>query len=145
MDTKIIIKYIRMAPRKVRMVLTAIKGKPAYEALAHLRLLPKKSARIVEKGLRSAISSAKEKKMDDGKIFVKEVRADGGPTFKRIMTRSMGRADRIIKRTTHLTVVLGEKHVAIDNRPVSSVEKTETKKKVMGSSRKKEKTAKASA
>lgn len=145
MDTKIIVKYIRMAPRKVRMVLTAIKGKPAYDALAHLRLIPKKSARIAEKALKSAISSAKEKKMDENKIFVKEVRADGGPTFKRIMTRSMGRADRIIKRTTHLTMVLGEKEISITNRPVSVSEKSETKKKLVGAGGKKEKTGKASA
>ena len=145
MDTKIIIKYIRMAPRKVRMVLTAIKGKPAFDALAHLKLIPKKSARIAEKALRSAISSAKDKKMDENKIFIKEVRADGGPTFKRIMTRSMGRADRIIKRTTHLTMVLGEKEIAITNRAVAAPEKGEAKKKLIGSGSKKEKAGKASA
>ena len=134
-----------MGPRKVRLVLTAIKGKPAYDALAHLRLLPQKGARIIEKGLRSAIASAKEKKMDENRIFVKEVRADGGPSFKRIMTRSMGRADKIIKRTTHLTLVLGEKEVAIANRPASVAEKSENKKKLMDASRKGAKTAKASA
>ncbi len=145
METKVTIKYIRMAPRKVRMVLTAIKGKPAYTALSHLRLLNKKSARIVEKVLKSALASAKQKKMDDSKIFVKEVRADGGPSFKRIMTRSMGRADRIVKRTTHVSLVLGENVKALDDKIQPVAEKPESKKKILSAGKKKEKTAKASA
>lgn len=146
MDTKVVAKYIRMAPRKVRLVLTAIKGKPAFTALAHLKLLNKKAAHLVEKVLKSAIASAKEKKMDENKLFVKEVRADGGPIYKRIMTRSMGRADRIVKRTTHISLILGESFSPVDNRMTSAAEKIEPKKKLFGGTRKsKEKTAKASA
>ncbi|MBI4398550.1 MAG: 50S ribosomal protein L22 [Candidatus Omnitrophica bacterium] len=145
METKVLIKYVRMAPRKVRLVLTAIKNKPAYMALSHLRFLNKKGARIVEKVLKSAIASAKEKKMDEDRIFVKEVRADGGPNFKRIMTRSMGRADRIVKRTTHISLVLGELSRPVLNHPKSSAEKPEVKAKKIRAGKKEEKTLKASA
>lgn len=144
METRVVAKYLRIAPRKVRIVLNAIKGKPAFIAMDHLRLLNKKAARLVQKVLKSAIASAKEKKLDEARTFVKEVRADGGPSYKRIMTRSMGRADRIKKRTTHITVILGEKGVTIDKQITPVSEKTEPKKKFLGAGRK-EKVKKAAA
>jgi len=144
METRVVSKHLRIAPRKVRIVLNAIKGKPAFIALTHLRLLNKKAARLVGKVLNSAIASAKEKKLDETRIFVKEVRADGGPSYKRIMTRSMGRADRIVKRTTHITMVLGEKGIVSSNQISPVSEKSETKKQLFGAGRKsKEKTSKA--
>lgn len=137
METRVVTKYLRIAPRKVRLVLSAIKGKPAVQAMAHLRVMNQKGARLSEKVLRSAIASAKEKKMDEGKLFIKEVRADGGPIFKRIMTRSMGRADRIAKRTTHITMVLGEREMKQVRPLESGKESGEPKKKFLGLARRK--------
>jgi large subunit ribosomal protein L22 len=68
----------------------------------------KKGARIVLKTLRSAVANAKQKTMDENRLVVRYAFVDGGPVFKRFRTRSMGRADQVIKRTAHLTVVLEE-------------------------------------
>ena len=138
METKVISRFIRMGPRKVRLVLTAIKGKAAFEAMAHLRVLNTKGARITEKVLKSAIASATGKKMQEDRLYVKEVRADGGPIYKRIMTRSMGRADRIDKRTTHVTMVLGEKEVPVSGQNKIVPAGVEPQKKKFWSGKKQE-------
>lgn len=105
---KSVTKYLRISPRKVRLVINAIRRRPAHEALAILFTLKNKAARFVEKGVKSAVANAKVLGLDENRLIVAEVRADGGPTFKRFMARSMGRADRIIKRTTHLSIFVGE-------------------------------------
>lgn len=95
-------------------MIDTIRRKPVRQAFSILAGLKKKSARIVEKTLKSAEANAIQKKMEAQRLFVREIKADGGPSLKRYMPRSMGRADVILKRMTHLTVVLGEReHVPV--------------------------------
>lgn len=108
MEAKAVTRYLRVAPRKIRLVIDAVRGKPVVQAFSVLRNLKKKSSRLVEKTLKSAQANAKGKKMDENRLYVSRIFADGGPTLKRYMPRSMGRADVILKRTSHLTVILGE-------------------------------------
>lgn len=108
MKARAVIRYLRIAPRKIRLVIDTIRGRPVQQAFYRLSSLNKKGARIAEEALKSAVANAKQLKMSEGALYVSEIKADGGPVLKRFMSRSMGRADRILKRTTHLTVVLGE-------------------------------------
>lgn len=102
-------RYVRIAPRKVRLVADLIRGKRVDEALAILRLTPRSASPVLEKLLNSAVANAEhnfEMNPDDlmiGKIFV-----DEGPTLKRFRPRAQGRASRINKRTSHITIVLTE-------------------------------------
>jgi large subunit ribosomal protein L22 len=105
---KCILKYLRIGPRKVRIVLDTIRWKNAHEALFILKNMNKKAAGLVLQGLKSAIANAKVLKLDLDRLYVAEVKADTGPLMKRFMARSMGRADRMVRRTTHITVVVRE-------------------------------------
>ena len=110
METKAVAKYIRIAPRKVRIVLDLIRGKNVAEAFAILKFTPKAGADVVEKVLRSAVANAENNfDMDVDKLFVKTVFADQGPTLKRIHPRSRGQAFKILKRTSHVTIIVDEK------------------------------------
>lgn len=109
-QTRAIAKYIRIAPRKVRLVVDLIRGKRVGEALAILRLTPRGASPVVEKVLRSAMANAENNhNMDADRLFVKEVFVDPGPTLKRFHPRAQGRAFSIMKRTSHITVVVAEK------------------------------------
>jgi large subunit ribosomal protein L22 len=101
-------RYLRMAPRKVRVVLDAIRGEPVESALARLRFGERRACAAVLKVLSSAVANAHEK-FDVGpdELFVKAAWADQGPTLKRFSPRAMGRATRINKKTSHVTVVVG--------------------------------------
>jgi len=101
-------KHLRIAPRKMRLVIDTIRRQPALEAVGILMLLKKKGAKLAVKTLKSAIANAKNLGLNENRLYVSGVRADGGPVFKRFLTRSMGRADKILKRTTHLTVEVRE-------------------------------------
>ena len=102
-------RYIRISSRKVKIVIDLIRGKKVDEALAILMYTPKSAAPVVEKLLRSAIANAENNLgMDHESLYVAEVFANQGPTLKRYWTRSHGRADTILKRTSHITVVLDE-------------------------------------
>lgn len=103
-----IAKYIRISPRKVRLVLNAIRRQPVEEAFSILSHLNKRGARIVSKVLKSAVANAKKKELDENRLFVRLAFADGGPTLKRFLPRAMGRADTILKRTSHITLVVEE-------------------------------------
>lgn len=107
-EARSIVKYLRISPRKVRLVINAIRRQPVGRAFHTLLALKKKAARIVEKSLKSAVANAKVKGLAENQLVVSEVKADGGPTIKRFMSRSMGRADQILKRTTHLTLTVRE-------------------------------------
>ena len=111
METRAVAKYIRITPRKVRIVLDLIRGKNVAEAFAILKFTPKAGADVVEKVLRSAVANA-ENNFDMGadKLFVKTAYADQGPTLKRIHPRSRGQAFKILKRTSHVTIVVDEKN-----------------------------------
>ena len=102
-------KYIRISPTKVRLVTELIKGKQVEEAQTILKFTPKRAARIVLKVLNSAIANADQNpNIDVDTLYVQNAFADGGPTLKRWMPRAMGRATRINKRTSHITVILEE-------------------------------------
>jgi large subunit ribosomal protein L22 len=104
------VKYIRIAPRKVRLVVDLIRGKEIGEALAILKFTPRGASPVVEKVLRSAIANAENNhNMDKDSLFVKEIFVDAGPTLKRFHPRAQGRAYSIMKRTSHITVVVAEK------------------------------------
>ena len=109
MEAKAITRFIRISPRKIRLVIDCIRHKPLAEALYILENLNKKGSQLVAKTLKSVQANAKGKHMDENRLFIKDIRADGGPVLKRYMSRSMGRADVILKRTSHLTVVVEEK------------------------------------
>ena len=105
-----IVKNVRISSRKVKIVIDLIRGKQVDQALAILKYTPKSAAPVVEKLLNSAIANAENnqgKSRDN--LYVAEVFANEGPTFKRYWARSHGRADVILKRTSHITVVLDQK------------------------------------
>ena len=109
MEVRAVTRYVRIAPRKARLVTELIKGKPVEEALTILKFVPKKAARLVDKTLRSAVANAEQNpNIDVDTLYIKRIFVDGGPTMKRWRARAMGRATRIIKRTSHITVILDE-------------------------------------
>lgn len=111
MESKAVAKYVRIAPRKVRVVMDLIRGKNVAEAFAILKFTPKAGAEVVEKVLRSAVANAENNfDMDVDKLFVKTAFVDQGPTLKRIHPRSRGQAFKILKRTSHVTIVVDEKN-----------------------------------
>jgi large subunit ribosomal protein L22 len=100
-----------MSPRKVRIVANMIRGKDVDTALNILKLLPKKSARVIVKLVESAAANAEDKSKGKGDVeglVVKSIQVDNGPIIKRWMPRAMGRANRIQRRTSHISVVLGD-------------------------------------
>lgn len=102
--------YVRIAPRKVRLVIDLIRGKRVGDAIAILRHTPKAASPVVEKLLNSAIANAEHNySMDPNKLVITEAYVNQGPTLKRIRPRSQGRAFRINKRTSHITLVVSEK------------------------------------
>lgn len=100
---------VRIAPRKARLVIDLIRGKSIDEALAILRYTPRAASPIIEKVLRSAIANAEHNyNMDTASLFIQKALVDEGPTMKRFIPRAQGRASRINKRTSHITVVVNE-------------------------------------
>ncbi len=103
-------KYIRMSPSKVRLVADSIKGKPVAEALAQLRFMPQAAAMPIYRTLRSAVANAENNyALSAEDLLVRRATADKGPTIKRGLPKSLGRYGPILKRRTHITVVVGEK------------------------------------
>lgn len=110
METQAITRFSRISPRKMRLVVDQIRGKGVEEALNILKFVPKRSAAIVAKTLRSAVANAEAtQSVDVDRLFVKKVVVDEGGMWKRFMPRAMGRATRIRKRLSHVTVVIDEK------------------------------------
>jgi large subunit ribosomal protein L22 len=107
MDVHASLRNLRMAPRKVRLVVDLVRGLPIAEAERRLTFLTKDAARPVLKLLKSAIANAEHNfKLDRATLVVKSIAADGGATLKRFRPRAHGRAAPIRKRTTHITLVL---------------------------------------
>ena len=103
-------KYLRVSARKGRLVADLVRGKDVEDALNQLKFNPKKAAQLMSKVVASALANANQTPGTNvDKLYVREVRVDGGPTLRRFMTRAMGRANRIMKRTCHMTVVLDER------------------------------------
>jgi len=100
--------YMRISPRKLRNVIDTVRYKPIYQAFGALSTIRQKGARLTEKVLKSAVANAKDLGMEEERLYVSQIFANGGPTLKRFRPRSMGRADRILKRTSHLSIALLE-------------------------------------
>ncbi len=110
MQAKAVAKYVRISPRKVRQVVNVIRGKKINDAFAILNFIPNGSRDDVAKVLKSAVANAEHNyDMNVNDLVITEIFVDQGPTIKRIKPRAMGRADQIRKRTSHITVVVGEK------------------------------------
>lgn len=111
MEAKAVAKFVRIAPRKVRVVMDLVRGKNVADAYAILKFTPKAGADVVEKVLRSAVANAENNfEMNMEKLYVKTAFVDQGPTMKRIHPRSRGQAFKILKRTSHVTIVVDEKN-----------------------------------
>ena len=110
MEAKATAKYVRIAPRKVRVVMDLIRGKNMQDAFAILKFTPKVGAEAIEKVLKSAVANAENNfDMNEDNLYVSEAYVDQGPTLKRIHPRSRGQAFKILKRTSHITVVVAER------------------------------------
>lgn len=103
------LNHLHIAPRKARLVANLIKHLSTNEAEAQLMVLPKRSAEPILKLLKSGVANmANNRKIDPEKLVVEKITVDEGPTFKRFLPRSMGRATPLLKRTCHVTIVLKE-------------------------------------
>src|SRR5574344_1306550 len=109
-EAKAIAKYIRIAPRKLRIVINLIRGKSVNEAFAILKYTPKVGSEVIEKVLRSAVANAEHNyDMNVDNLIVSNAYVNQGPTLKRIHPRSRGQAFKILKRSSHVTVAVNEK------------------------------------
>lgn len=109
MEVKAKLKFVRIAPRKARLVADLIRGKGSEEALNLLTFTKKTAAKIIIKLLKSAIANATQKKnVDVDRLYIKKITVDQGPTMKRYQPRALGRATQIRKRTSHITIILDE-------------------------------------
>ena len=111
MKSSALLKYARVAPRKVRVVAKLIRGKPVDDAINTLLFTRRGPAKVLKKLVISAIANAEDKSkgsVDTDNLVVKEVVVDQGPTLKRWRPRAMGRATRICKKTSHIRVVLDD-------------------------------------
>jgi large subunit ribosomal protein L22 len=112
MEVRAVSKYVRISPQKVRKLVDAVKGKPVESALDTLKFMPLKAAGLVEKVMRSAVANADQNPdVDVDLLVVRNIIADQGPTLKRYRARARGRGTRILKRTSHITVILSEESV----------------------------------
>ena len=106
-EAKAILRFVRMTPRKMRMVIDLIRGREVPEALTLLKYLPRAAAPVIEKLLQSAVANAGQKELGDAEsLRIIRAHVDGGPTLRRFRARSMGRANPIHKRTSHVTIVV---------------------------------------
>jgi large subunit ribosomal protein L22 len=120
MESKAHAKHMRISPRKMRLVVDLIRGRRVEDAFTILQATRKKASPLVEKLLKSAVANALYVREDDedgpkvsvDELYVKKIFVDAGPTMKRFRPRSMGRATRIRKRTSHCTIVVGKKTTA---------------------------------
>ena len=105
MQTQAVLKFVRMSPNKGRLMADLVRGKKVDEALNILKFSTQKTARIIRKVLESAIANAENNNgADVDELKVSEIFVDEGPVMKRIMPRAKGRADRIVKPTSHITI-----------------------------------------
>jgi large subunit ribosomal protein L22 len=109
MESRAILRHTRVSPRKARLIADEVRGKPISDALTILKLMQNKRSGIVAKVINSAVANALQSGMVDvDNLVVKSIQIDGGVTLKRFMPRAQGRATRILKRTSHISVVLDE-------------------------------------
>jgi len=110
METRAVLKYVRTSPQKLRLVVDQIRGLPVGRALEILEFNTRSGSLPIKKVLNSAIANAEHNDgADIDELFVTTAFVDGGPTLKRIRARAKGRASRILKRTSHITIAVGDK------------------------------------
>jgi len=115
MEAKAQARFVRVTPQKARRVVDLIRGKQAGEAVAVLKFAPQAAGETVLKVVESAIANAREtakrsnERLDEADLYISEVFVDEGPTLKRFRPRAQGRASQILKRTSHITVVVAER------------------------------------
>ena len=133
------LNYLRMAPRKVRLVVDVIRGMSAFEAEAQLMMMKKRAAPVILKLLRSVIASAKAQNMVGAKLKVAAIRVDQGPTLKRSLPRAKGMATPIHKKSSHVTIILSEankdfmqRFTVIRAKKADAGKRAEAKPKVAG-------------
>ncbi len=146
MDVRAKARYVRISPRKVRLVLDAVRNLNPEKAVIHLSLMPQKSARPVRKLIESAIANAENNfKLKKADLKIKSLVADEGPTIKRWRPRAFGRAAMIRKRTSHISVVLSDGKVdSVDKKDEIKKTKTnEESKNIKKETKKQETTVKA--
>jgi len=118
LEAKAVARWVRVSPRKMRLVVDMVRGQNVRSAVNQLHFSTKRAAEPVEKTIRSALSNLmtmdEATKLDPTDVFIKEIRVDEGPTLRRWRARAMGRATRIRKRTSHLTVVVAARQVSED-------------------------------
>ena len=109
MEVRAVSKYVRISPRKVHKVIGAVKGKPVENGIQILKFMPQTAASILEKIIRSAVANADPKaNIDIDLLVIRNITADQGPSLNRWKSRARGRGTRILKRTSHITVILAE-------------------------------------
>ena len=117
-EAKAILRGIRISPRKARLVVNLIRGKGVEEAFSVLQFLPNHASKIVAKILKSAVSNAEQKEIGDvDDLWISEAFVNQGMTLKRIQPRSMGRANPILKRTSHITLIVTPKTSVKEQAP----------------------------
>lgn len=111
MDYKFKYNFLRIAPRKVRLVVDLVRKLSITDAINQLSFLPKYAATPVKELIKSAVTSCKEQDINENNLYIKSIVCDEGPALKRRVLRSRGRASQVKKRTSHITLVLSEKEV----------------------------------
>ena len=109
MEYRAVTRYLRISPRKLRLVADLVRGKDVDEAMDILRLVPKKGAQMILKTLNSAVANAQEQDADIDRLYIKRIFVDRGPMYKRWRAAAYGRPVMRRKRTSHLTIILEEK------------------------------------
>ncbi|MBU3918766.1 50S ribosomal protein L22 [Patescibacteria group bacterium] len=130
------LRRLRISPRKARMVADSIRTKSTAQAANILKFIPKRAAEPMEKLLHSAVANANGNGMKESELFIKKITVDEGPKLKRWRARSMGRANTILKRTSHITIVLEEKNT-IKKKPITEVKKQKVDVEKLKSGKKK--------
>ena len=130
MEAKAITKYVRVSVRKAKPLLKSIRGLEVEESLKVLAFSAKRVAKAIEKTLKSAVANAKSKesKPKEDKLYVKEAYANEGPTLRRFITRAHGRATRIRKRTSHITIKVFAEDKKVPEKALSAKAKNSSGK-----------------
>lgn len=110
MESKATARFVRVAPRKARVIADMIRGKYADEALEQLRFTPRRAAGIVAKVVKSAVANAVQQQAEESKLVIQVAFVDKGPTLRRFRPRARGMATRINKMTSHITIVVAERN-----------------------------------
>ena len=110
METRAVARFVRISPQKIRLIMNQVRGKKVEEALHMLSFAPQRGARILKKLVNSAVANAEQNPdVDVDSLYLKRLFADQGPSLKRWRPRALGRATKILKKSSHLTVILDEK------------------------------------